>query len=106
MEYRWTDRYYPHCFAGRNGVLFYLAVEDQKFAILGDAGINAVTPEDFWDNIKEKMQAEFREGRFAEGLQWGIRQAGDSLKEHFPHRDDDINELPDDISFGKEREEK
>ena len=95
-----------HKTAGRNGVLFYLAVEDQKFAILGDAGINAVTPEDFWDNIKEKMQAEFREGRFAEGLQWGIRQAGDSLKEHFPHRDDDINELPDDISFGKEREEK
>ncbi len=31
----------------RNGVLFYLAVDDHKFAILGDAGINAVTPEDY-----------------------------------------------------------
>jgi uncharacterized membrane protein len=90
-----------HKTARRNGVLFYLAVEDQKFAILGDAGINAVTPEDFWDSIKEKMQEEFREGRYADGLQWGIRQAGDSLREHFPHQDDDINELPDDISFGK-----
>ncbi|MFO7829685.1 MAG: TPM domain-containing protein, partial [Bacteroidales bacterium] len=28
----------------RNGVLFYLSIKDRKFAILGDAGINAVTP--------------------------------------------------------------
>jgi uncharacterized membrane protein len=95
-----------HKTARRNGVLFYLAVDDRKFAILGDAGINAVTPEDFWDSIKDKMQAEFQEGRFAEGLEWGIRQAGESLKEHFPHLDNDINELPDDISFGTEKEGK
>jgi uncharacterized membrane protein len=31
----------------RNGVLFYLAIEDRKFAILGDAGINARVPSDF-----------------------------------------------------------
>ena len=90
----------------RNGVLFYLAIDDRKFAILGDAGINMVTPEDFWDNIKEKMQEEFIEGRFAEGLSWGIRLAGAQLKEHFPYQDDDVNELPDDISFGDQEEEK
>src|SRR4051812_9161714 len=39
----------------RNGVLFYLAVEDRKFAILGDKGINEKVPADFWDNIKEAM---------------------------------------------------
>ena len=86
----------------RNGVLFYLAVDDHKFAILGDAGINAVTSEDFWDVIKDKMQDEFIEGRFTEGLAWGIREAGVQLKEHFPYQDDDVNELPDDISFGDE----
>jgi len=84
----------------RNGVLFYLAIDDHKFAILGDAGINAVTPEDFWDNIKENMQKEFFEGRFTEGLTRGIRSAGEQLKEHFPHEADDVNELSDDISFG------
>ncbi len=90
----------------RNGVLFYLAVDDHKFAILGDAGINAVTPEDFWDVIKDKMQKEFIEGRFAEGLTLGIRLAGLQLKEHFPYQDDDVNELPDDISFGDQEENK
>jgi uncharacterized membrane protein len=89
----------------RNGVLFYLAVDDHQFAILGDAGINAVTPEDFWDVIKEKMQVDFKEGRFAEGLAWGIREAGSQLKEHFPFQHDDVNELPDEISFGDQQKE-
>jgi len=85
----------------RNGVLFYLAYEDHKFAILGDAGINAVTPEHFWDHIKEKMLAEFSEGRFSTGLKLGILMAGEQLKHHFPWQKDDINELPDEISFGE-----
>jgi uncharacterized membrane protein len=88
----------------RNGVLFYLAIDDRKFAILGDAGINAVTPDDFWDVIKEKMEEEFREGRFTEGLEQGIRMAAGQLKEHFPYQEDDLNELPDDISFGDQQE--
>ena len=87
----------PTCW---NGVLFYLAFDDHKFAILGDAGINAVTPGDFWDNIKEKMLEEFQENRFCGGLETGIRMAGEQLKEHFPYQEDDVNELPDDISFG------
>ncbi len=86
----------------RNGVLFYLAVKDQKFAILGDAGINAVTPEDFWDSIKEKMLASFKEGAFANGLKEGILLAGEALKSHFPYQDGDVNELSDEISFGGE----
>lgn len=85
----------------RNGVLFYLAVKDKKFAILGDAGINSVTPEHFWDHIKEAMLEEFSGDRFCEGLCKGISMAGEALQEHFPHQEDDVNELPDDISFGK-----
>ena len=84
----------------RNGVLFYLAVQDHKFAILGDAGINQVTPEDFWENIKSTMLALFKEGNFTAGLAEGIKMAGEQLKKHFPYQDDDVNELSDEISFG------
>lgn len=86
----------------RNGVLFYLAVSDRKFAILGDSGINKVTPENFWDEIKDKMTEFFRENQFAPGLVEGIKMAGEALKQHFPYKADDTNELPDDLSFGKE----
>jgi len=86
----------------RNGVLFYLAIRDKKFAILGDAGINAVTPDDFWDKIKDTMLLSFSKDDFTEGICKGIEMAGKALKDHFPYHDKDINELSDDISFGKD----
>lgn len=84
----------------RNGVLFYLAVDDHKFAILGDVGINQKVPEDFWDNIKEEVVEKFKEGLYSDGLAEGIIKAGEQLKAHFPYQDDDVNELSDEISFG------
>ena len=77
----------------RNGVLFYLAVKNRRFAILGDIGINKVVPENFWDNIRDDMLNYFREDQFAEGLVNGITEAGKQLKEHFPFQTDDVNEL-------------
>ena len=85
----------------RNGVLFYLAVKDHKFAILGDAGINQKTGDEFWAEIKDLMQEKFKEGQFTEGLSEGIKMAGQKLKTHFPYQSDDENELPDEISFGE-----
>ena len=84
----------------RNGVLFYLAIEDHMFAILGDAGINQKVPENFWEEIKKEMATYFKEENFTEGLTTGILKAGEALKHHFPWQTDDINELSDDISFG------
>jgi len=85
----------------RNGVLFYLAVKDHRFAVLGDAGINSVVPENFWETTKDVMEKKFREGAFTEGLIKGIQMAGEQLMEKFPYNSDsDINELPDEISFG------
>jgi uncharacterized membrane protein len=96
------DKLNMHKTEKRNGVLFYLALENRQFAILGDAGINAVTPDDFWDEIKDVVISLFKEGKYAEGLSKGIRMAGEALKEHFPYQTDDVNELSDDISFGKQ----
>ena len=85
----------------RNGVLFYVAVEDKKFAILGDAGINQKVPEDFWESTKDVVIEKLKEGKIAKGLASGIIKAGEQLKAHFPYQDDDVNELSDEISFGK-----
>ena len=85
----------------RNGVLFYLALKDHKFAILGDGGINAKVEEDFWECTKNVVIGKLKEGLYAEALADGIIRAGEKLKEHFPYQSDDVNELSDEISFGK-----
>jgi uncharacterized membrane protein len=83
----------------RNGVLFYLAVGNRKFAVIGDGGINARVPDEFWNDIRSVIEKYFSEEKFAEGLVEGIIMTGSQLKEYFPHKASDINELPDDISF-------
>lgn len=85
----------------RNGVLFYLAVEDHQFAILGDAGLNQKVPEDFWETTKELVLSKFKEGNLTEGLTSGILMAGEQLKAHFPYLKNDVDELSNEISFGK-----
>lgn len=85
----------------RNGVLIYLSVKDRKFAIIGDAGINAVVPAGFWDEARDLMISHFSKGELVKGFILGIEKAGEQLKEFFPHRKDDLNELSNEISFGK-----
>jgi uncharacterized membrane protein len=86
----------------RNGVLIYLAIKNRRFAIIGDKGIHAVVPDNFWDSIKASMLNRFRENRFADGLIEAIASSGEHLKKHFPRSKADVNELRDEISFGKD----
>ena len=83
----------------RNGVLIFLAVEDRKFAILGDKGINDLVEDDFWDSIRNQMIEEFKKEQFTVGLCQGIEMIGKKLKANFPYQKDDTNELTNDISF-------
>ena len=84
----------------RNGVLFYIAVESKKFAILGDEGINNLVPDDFWDSEKELVLSHFKKGEFTKGLELAIIEVGNKLVTFFPYQSNDINELPDEISKG------
>lgn len=83
----------------RNGVLFYIAYKDHKLAILGDAGINSVVPENFWNDIKETMVPLFKDGKYVDGLSQGIKMAGEKLKAFFPYQNNDKNELSNEISY-------
>lgn len=85
----------------RNGVLIYLAVADHQFAIIGDKGIHARVEDDFWECTKDKMIIHFRNGDYVQGLVEGIYHAGERMHAFFPRREDDINELPNEVYFGK-----
>lgn len=90
-----------HKTALRNGVLFYLATSDKKFAILGDAGINAKVKNDFWNEIKSEMLDLLKQGNLNVALVTGITMAGDALAKHFPFdAHSDKNELSNEIVIG------
>lgn len=87
--------------AQRNGVLFYVATETRNFAVIGDAGIDAVVPAGFWDNVRDQVLTDFRRAQYADGLVAGLALAGEQLARYFPFdAATDHNELPDTVSRG------
>ena len=84
----------------RNGVLIYVAPRSQKFAVIGDAGIHERCGPTFWAGIAAAMEADFRAGRFTDGIEKGVKEAGDALARYFPRegQTQDANELPDDVT--------
>ncbi|MEN8703294.1 MAG: TPM domain-containing protein [Polaribacter sp.] len=89
-----------HATKDKNGVLIYVAVNDRKFVICGDEGINNAVPNDFWNTTKDIIQHYFKKQEFKQGLVAGILKAGEELKHHFPWQKDDENELSNEISKG------
>lgn len=81
-----------------NGILFYVAVDDKKFALIGDKGIHARVGGDFWTSVRDVVLSRFRESEFQNGLVQGIELVGKKLAAHFPWDVNDVNELPDEIS--------
>ena len=81
-----------------NAVLIYVAVNDKKFVIYGDKGINEVVPKNFWNTTKDIIQQNFKQGNFKQGIVDGILKAGEELQAHFPWQINDENELSNEIS--------
>jgi len=84
--------------AERNGVLLFISSEDNRFAILGDSGINDKEPAGFWDEIAAKLTIRFMGGEFTDGIVEAIENAGRELAVFFPRQKDDVNELSNEIS--------
>jgi len=87
--------------AERNGVLIYLAMKDHQLAVIGDKGIHEKVGNVFWDEEVKKMISEFRSNRLADGVIHLIEDIGQALKHYFPYTENDKNELPDQLLFGK-----
>ncbi|HXH82023.1 MAG TPA: TPM domain-containing protein [Candidatus Tectomicrobia bacterium] len=84
--------------AQRNGVLIYLAVEDHRLAVLGDEGIHARVGQEHWERVRDLMVERLRRQAPREALLDAIAEVGRALRQHFPRRPDDRNELSDRVS--------
>lgn len=83
----------------KNGVLVYVAIDDKKLAIIGDIGINSKVGSSFWEDVKNIMIKHFKDDKIKEGVCKAVESIGMKLKDLFPYQKDDVNELPNDISF-------
>ena len=84
----------------RNGTIIYVATKDRKIAIWGDEGIHEKVGQDFWEEELDLITRYFMADDYETGLSEAVLKIGEKLKEFFPYQDDDVNELPDDISYG------
>ncbi len=85
----------------RNAVIVYVALKHRQLAIFGDAGIYEKVGQKFWDEQLKQMLQHFNREDFVEGIATVVKEIGEALHQHFPYQKNDVNELPDDIVFGK-----
>ena len=84
--------------AARNGVLFYLAVREHRFAVVGDEGVDRAVGAGYWTGLRDRLAGRFQRGEFAAALAEAITAVGGELERFFPATPGDRNELPDSIS--------
>jgi uncharacterized membrane protein YgcG len=80
------------------GVLVYLLLADRDVEIVADRGIHAHVGAAAWEAVCRRMEAAFRDGRFAEGADAGIDEINALLARHHPRQgraeDDELSNRP------------
>ncbi len=78
-----------------DGVLLYVLLADRAVEIVADRGIHARVGDAAWQAICRKIEASFRKGCFAEGVEHGINEISALLALHSPRTGPGRNEIPD-----------
>lgn len=81
----------------KTGILLYLLLTEKQFYILGDQGIHEKIGDTTWAQVRDEIQKYFKDGNFPAGILWGIERVGKILSEYFPIKEDDTNELSNEV---------
>jgi len=86
--------------------LIFVSLLEHRAEILTDRGINDKAPDNFWKIEVDQIISGIKENRPAQALCEVIGEIGNKLAENFPPREDDQNELPNQVSLGHRQIEK
>jgi putative membrane protein len=75
------------------GVLVLISVFEHKVWVLADKGINARVQDGQWDDIVKMIVEGIKQKRQADSTCEAVEKIGGILKEHFPVKPDDTDEL-------------
>jgi putative membrane protein len=77
----------------RTGILIFISVFERQAYVLADEGINAKVDKTVWQEVIDLVVNGIKERKQAEGICGAIRRCGELIREHFPIKPDDTNEL-------------
>jgi uncharacterized membrane protein len=81
----------------RNAALIVMMPRVKQIVMIGDTGLDEIVPPGYWEKSVAAMVKRMHESGPLDSLQEGLCRLGDTLSEHWPRADDDVNELPDEI---------
>ena len=87
-----------HSTTGRSGILVYISWLERQVALVADTGIAGALPEGAIATLENELTAAMRGGGAAVARR--LEAAAPVMAAALPHRDDDVNELPDALDEG------
>ncbi len=79
----------------RTGIMIFVSLLERKVEVLADYGINAQVQKEYWNELVKKLVYDLGSGNKVKGMITAIETCGQTLKEKFPRKVDDSNEVSD-----------
>jgi len=79
------------------GILIFVSLMERRVELIADRGISSVIGNEQWQSIVADLTSSIATGNLAEGLALAVSRCGELLGEHFPVKEDDTNELSDQV---------
>ncbi len=81
------------------GVLIFTSLFEKKTIILKDRGAKTSVPAEEWEQIDNNFKKIFNAPDFQKSLIENLKNCKDVFSKYIPSVEDDINELPDDLTI-------
>lgn len=83
------------------GILLMLSLNEKRIEVRAGKSINNLVQEKTWKIVVREMKHFLKKRRYqpAFAVEFGIRIIGNILSLKFPAKDDDVNEIPNEIIF-------
>jgi putative membrane protein len=83
---------------GRNGILVFAPMFERRVAVVADVGIDPARLGPEWAARVSALETSLENGADVERFLAALAALGSPLSAAMPHRDDDVNELPDEVA--------
>ena len=74
-------------------------VANREFLLYGGEGIHAKVGQDFWNDVRDETVQAFGRDVFGDRIAGGVQRIGEKPALHFPRRQDDVDEIPNEIVY-------